>query len=482
MSEQNENRNRPSGSRPSGTHTSANGTRRPARPSNGTSHTQGQNGQRPKRRPPQGQNGQGAKRPSGSRPNPNGSTSRQGSRPNPNRVQAEKRPERTGTAPKGKTTTKKQRKKRRVILYVVEVIILLLVLAALFVWTKLNKIHKADDMSKEELMINELDSETKELLSGYTNIALFGLDNRSNGDFDTGRSDCIIIASINNDTKEVRLVSVYRDTFLNMSDDTYSKANAAYAKGGPKQAVAMLNMNLDLNIEDYVAVDFNAVADCVDALGGITLEVTDEEAAIMNGETGHQDYIGEIEQVTGKKSSHLKGGGTYNLDGVQATAYARIRYTAGDDYRRALRQRTVLTKMIEKAKKADVSTLNKIVNSVFDEVSTTYSNTEIISMAAYLQSYELVDTAGFPYYKNTGSVGKQGDCVIPCDLEQNVISLHEYLFADETYTPSNTVTGISQKIVSKTGYNKDSAVKTSDPTEENKTESQESTEETSTKD
>ena len=487
MSEQNENRNRPSGRRPSATHTSTNGTHHPARNGNGSSHTQGQSGQR--RRPAQGQNGQGTRRPSGSRPNPNGGTSHQGSRSNSNRsntaIQGNMRSERTNTAPKGKAASKKKRRKRRIIIYVVEIVILLILLAVLFVWTKLNKIHKADDLSKEELKINELDSETTELLSGYTNIALFGLDNRSNGDFDTGRSDCIMIASINNDKKEVRVVSVYRDTYLNMSDDTYSKANAAYAAGGPKQAVAMLNMNLDLNIKDYVAVDFNAVADCIDALGGITLEITDEEAAIMNGQTGHQDYIAEIEQVTGKKSRHLKSGGTYNLDGVQATAYARIRYTAGDDYRRALRQRTVLTKMVEKAKKANLTTLNKIVDSVFDEISTTYSNKEIITMAAYLQSYELVDTAGFPYYKNSGSVGKQGDCVIPCDLETNVTALHEYLFKDETYTPSNKVIGISEKITSKTGYTANDAVKTSDPTEKDPTESSEDTEqgieETSTK-
>ena len=141
--------------------------------------------------------------------------------------------------------------------------------------------------------------------------------------------------------------------------------------------------------------------------------------------------------------------------------------------------------MIEKAKKADLTTLNKIVDGVFDEVSTTYSNKEIITMAAYLQSYELADTAGFPYYKNSGNVGKQGDCVIPCDLETNVIALHEYLFKDETYTPSSKVTGISEKIASKTGYTADDAVKTSDPTEKEPSESvgdtEEDTEETNTK-
>ena len=144
------------------------------------------------------------------------------------------------------------------------------------------------------------------------------------------------------------MVSIYRDTYLDMdtTDGSFAKANAAYSKGGPTQAISMLNKNLDLDITDYVSVDFNAVADCVDLLGGITMDITDEEAAIMNGETEHQDYIGEVAQVTGKEAHYLDGGGTYNLDGVQATAYARIRYTAGDDYRRALRQRTVITKLI----------------------------------------------------------------------------------------------------------------------------------------
>lgn len=453
MSEQNENRTRPSGSRPAGAHTSSsNGTRKASQTRSGGQHSQ----QGERRRTSQGNGGNGGtRRPAnGTRPAGGGNTN--------------------GSRPAGKKTTKKQRKKRKIIIYVVEVIVLLILLVVLFAWMKLNKIHK-DDINEEDLTINELDSATQELLSGYTNIALFGLDNRSNGDFDTGRSDSIIVVSINNDTKEVRMVSVYRDTYLDMatSDGSYAKANAAYSKGGPTQAISMLNKNLDLDITDYVAADFNAVADCVDLLGGITLEITDEEAAIMNGETGHQDYIAEIEQVTGKESSHMNGGGTYNLDGVQATAYARIRYTAGDDYRRALRQRTVLTKIIEKAKQADLSTLNKIINSLFDEVATSFTNTEIIGMAAYLQSYELVDTAGFPYYKNTASVGNQGDCVIPCDLSDNVTELHKYLFDEDSYTPSNTVENISDKISTKTGYTSDSAVKTSDPTEEDHTKTEE---------
>ena len=424
MSEQNGNRNRPSGSRPSGAHTSSSGgTRRPAQQRSGSQHS----GQGERRRTT---SQQGGKRNTNTRPNPN------------------------GNRPGGKKATKKQRKKRKVIIYVIEIIVLLILLLILGVWMKLNKIDRGT-IKEEDLTINQLDSETQALLSGYTNIALFGLDNRSNGDFDTGRSDSIIVVSINNDTKEVRMASIYRDTYLDMdtTDGSFAKANAAYSKGGPTQAISMLNKNLDLDI-------------------------TDEEAAIMNGETEHQDYIGEIAQVTGKEAHYLDGGGTYNLDGVQATAYARIRYTAGDDYRRALRQRTVITKMIEMAKKADVATLTKIVDKMTEEVSTSYSNKELLGMAVYLQSYELADTCGFPFYKNTANVGKQGDCVIPCDLTTNVEELHTFLFEDENYTPSNTVEAISDKITTKTGYSADDAVKTSDPTEEDhtKTDDVESTE------
>jgi len=310
-----------------------------------------------------------------------------------------------------------------------------------------------------------MDDTAKQVLSGYTNIALFGLDNRSNGDFSTGRSDTLMIASINNDTKQVRLVSVYRDTFLNMSDNTYTKANAAYSEGGPQQAMQMLNMNLDLDIKNYVAVDFNAVVDAVDLLGGVQITLTNEEVKVMNGQTGHEDYIAEIEQVTGKKSTHLKQGGTYNLDGVQATAYARIRYTAGDDYKRAERQRTVLTQLITKAKQADLPTLNKLINAMFSKISTSYSNTEILSLVAAMKDYDLVDTSGFPYNKNTKDMSGSGSSVIPCDLMTNVKMLHQQLFSDERYTPSNTVQAISKKITALSGYTANDAVRTSDPTE-----------------
>lgn len=368
-----------------------------------------------------------------------------------------------GNQVQNKRQMNRRRKKRRKIIIIIELLIILVLLAAAFLWQKMGKINRIN-IDESNLSINQLDDNTKQVLSGYTNIALFGLDNRTNGDFSTGRSDTIMIASINNDTKEVRLISVYRDSYLNLSNNKYSKANAAYAQGGPQQAMQMLNMNLDLDIKNYVSVDFNALVDAVDLLGGVQVTVTDEEVKLMNGQSvpKHEDYVGEIEQVTGKKSTRLTHGGTYNLDGVQATAYARLRYTAGGDYKRTERQRTILTLLIQKAKNADILTLNKLIDKMFPEISTSYSNAEIISLISAMKDYNLVETEGFPYYKNGKNISGVGDSVIPCDLLTNVKELHTQLFADQTYTPSNTVQAISKKIVSVTGYTASSAAKTSD--------------------
>ena len=185
------------------------------------------------------------------------------------------------TGPK-KKVGKKQRRKRKLILFIVEVLVILILLVVFYVMSKLNKINNTGSLDAKKLNIN-IDSETQEVLDNYTNIAIFGIDNRNSGNYESGNSDCIMIASINDDTKEVKLVSVYRDSFLAVDDkDSLRKLNAAYAKGGPTGAVAALNKNLDLNITEYVSVDFNAVMEVVDALGGIELDITREEASNMH--------------------------------------------------------------------------------------------------------------------------------------------------------------------------------------------------------
>ena len=270
-----------------------------------------------------------------------------------------------------------KKRRRRRILFGIEIVILLILIAGVFIYAKLGKMNFTSlDFSK--IGVNSGVSNNK-VMKGYTTIGLVGLDNRSTK-LKSGNSDTMIIASINNDTKKVKLVSVYRDTYLRIGEDSegngqYSKANAAYAKGGAEQFLNMLNTNLDLNVTDFVSVDFQAVAEAVELLGGIDVELKEEEVVHLN------NYCVETSKVTGMDYTPLKKtAGVHHLNGVQTVAYARIRYTAGNDFRRAARQREVIYKIVEKAKNADVATLSKILDKVFPNIYTSFSKAEILQM------------------------------------------------------------------------------------------------------
>ncbi len=342
---------------------------------------------------------------------------------------------------------KKKRKKRKIIIFVVELILLLVLLAALFLWSKYQRIEHVDNIEAEDVVNNDLEQNTKETLKGYTNIAVFGLDNEKSGVFTSGNSDMIMIVSINNDTKEVRVVSVYRDTYLNVgtNEDRYFwKANYAYNHGGPEQAVRMLNQNLDLDIADYVTVDFYAVCKVIDLLGG--LEINVEEGAMMDE---INIYIAETAAYTGLEPHMIDHPGLQTLDGVQATAYCRIRHDSSD-FRRAQRQREVLAKMVEKTKSSNILTINKIINAVLDDISTDLSEMQMISMASQMLNYELAGTTGFPFELYGFDLTRKY-IVAPCDLEKNVRELHAYLFGEYDYVPSPTVQDLSRAIVEDTG-------------------------------
>lgn len=347
-----------------------------------------------------------------------------------------------------KKLSAKKRRKVKVIVFIVEIVLLLIVLAALYVSLKLAKLDSGQKIKDSDRKVNEdINDQTSETMETYRNIALFGLDNRSNGNYEEGNSDVIIICSINEKTKEVRLVSVYRDTYLYMTEDKhgYRKANAAYAYGGYTQAVNMLNVNLDLDIEDYVSFDFNAVANAIDILGGVEVEITDAEAKYMTG------YIEEVARLSGKEAHYLSGGGTYVLDGVQATAYGRVRQTAGSDYKRTERQRLIISKLVEKAQKSDIATINNLIDEIFPDIKTSFTVTELLNLAKDAFDYKLGETTGFPFEKQGVNLGYALDCVAPVDLAYNVEELHKFLFENEEYEVSYTVQQISDQIVENTG-------------------------------
>ena len=350
----------------------------------------------------------------------------------------------------------KPRKKSKKILFILEIVILLLFIGGLFVYGQISaKLDKIDiqetDLADQDIVTNDQAPQ----MTGYTTYALFGLDHRSkNEKLNTENSDTIIIASINNDTKAVKLVSVYRDTLLNVKDDTYSKANSAYALGGPTNAVSMLNTNLDLNITDYVAIDFNALVTVVDCLGGLDIPLSYAEIVHMN------NYCVETSEETGKSYTPVELPDpkpedeeaivdTYHLNGVQATSYCRIRYTASLDMGRTERQRRVIQMIVDKAKKAGLSTIFDIMDQVFPMVKTSVSKTEILKMIPAMIGYSIDETTGFPNDYKFAQV--KGSVIVPTTLESNVLKMHQFLYGDTSYTPTQDVLNRSAQITNIAG-------------------------------
>lgn len=308
-------------------------------------------------------------------------------------------------------------------IFLLIIIIACVATAVVFVKTKLNKINY-ENVTANEIEIND---GVEEVLKGYTNIALLGLD-AQDATFTNSRSDCIMIISINNDTKEVKIVSVYRDTYLNIDGHGLDKVTHAYAFGKAPLALSAINKNLDLDITEYVTIDFDSVINIVDAMGGVEITVTSAEAGQIPG---------------------ISAAGTYNLTGTQALAYGRIR-KIDTDYARTERMRNVVIKVFEKAKKLSLTQLNSLIDQLLPEVTTNISQTEILSYASKIGGYNVTDSFGWPYEVR----GYNGVVwyAAPVNLEANVKKLHEQLFENEEYEVSETVKEISQSIINKTGY------------------------------
>ncbi len=279
---------------------------------------------------------------------------------------------------------------------------------------------------------------------GYREFVIYGVDSREGNLTKDAHSDTIILCSMNQNTKEIRLVSVYRDTYLDNTNGEYRKATECYYFGGPSRSVNMLNKNLDLNLQDYITVDFNAVVKAVDLIGGVDVDVTEDELPYING------YQTENAEVTGAQITPVESAGYQHLNGIQALAYCRIRYTAGSDYRRTERQRAVLSQIFEQAKAQGPVKMAQIVDTMLPYIATSMSSTELLSLATSVSDYSIVDSVGFPFELQAANISA-GDCVVPVNLAQNVSELHAYLYQKNGYTPSETVQQISNEIANTTG-------------------------------
>lgn len=370
----------------------------------------------------------------------------------------------------GKTTPKHRgsKSRKKLIIFGVEVFVILVMVGVLYfvmrttsVSPHVTVLDPANIGIAPEVAEKKEDEEST--MRGYMNIALFGVDAQNEKQlYKNSRSDSIMVASINLDTGDIKLVSVYRDTYLNRGNDTYDKCNGAYSTGGAERAVKMLNMNLDLDITDFVTVGYAGLAEVIDGLGGVWIDVDDKEIKYINdyqysilGREAKK-YINVPSELNFKPDDYfvdydlkvVNKSGYQLLDGLQATAYCRIRYV-GNDFQRTERQREVIKAIETQAKQADLATLTKVFESAVDDVYTSLTAEMIIKeLLPHIMDYKIVDEGAFPGVngRETINMGAKGSCEVPLDLEQSVIELHKFLFDDGNYEVSDTVKEIQGKI------------------------------------
>ena len=341
----------------------------------------------------------------------------------------------------------KRRRKMIIVFIILEIIFLLGTGLYRYAQNKISLIQPSQFKPAQVTNPNIPQGKVEEM-EGYWTIALFGVDSRNNSVGKGNNADVIIICNIDQGSGEIKLVSVFRDTYLSVSDNgLYNKINQAYFLGGPKQAVEALNRNLDLQIDDFATFNWKAVVDAVNILGGVDVELSKAEFYYINA------YITETVEATGVGSYQLKQAGLNHLDGVQAVAYARLR-KMDTDFARTERQREIIDLCFQKLKKSDFAVVNNVMEAVFPQILSSVTIDDIIPAAKNLTKYTIADTMGFPAARSDANMGKKGACVIPQTLESNVTLLHQFLFGDENYQPSDMVKKISAKISADTGmYN-----------------------------
>lgn len=288
--------------------------------------------------------------------------------------------------------------------------ILLIIVGGVYLYGShlFNKIEKVEIDTNDVGIKEEVQEKLSEYSDSVINIALFGIDAEEGS---AGRSDSIIIATIDTTHKKLKLTSIMRDSYVTIADRGQDKINHAYAFGGAQLAIKTLNENFDLNIEDFVAVNFTTMPKIIDKLGGVTIDITSEEVSHIPG---------------------IDSAGTYTLTGEQALAYSRIRYASGGDYVRTDRQRTVLNKVFEKILATNVSQYPSLLSEVLPMVKTSLDYSEILNLGNEVLKMGVTNLEQERFPRDGYCEGKMisGIYYLTFDKEQTVQQLHDYIFED----------------------------------------------------
>lgn len=365
-------------------------------------------------------------------------------------AKAEKKQQKKEAKAKRKALIKEGKIKSNRPLVIALVIVLVLVLALggviaagmTIVNTQIDKVTKVQ-VNREAL---EIDPRVAEELKGYRNIVILGIDARDMTDDSNTRSDAMIVVSIKKSTGDIRLFSLYRDTYVSLGADYgLDKLTHAYYYGGATQTMRAINRNLDLNCEEVVVVNWKAVADAVDAMGGVEIDVQESELKELNKITLH------TQGVIGGSTDTVDSAGLQTLNGNQAVAYGRIRKDSSEgDYRRNERMKILLSACFEKAKNMSFSELNALASEILPQVKTNMTNSQIMDLLLDINAYNIVDSVGWPY-STSGWTHNNVWYGVPVTLERNVIQLHEEMFGQEDYEPTETVKKISNQISTLSG-------------------------------
>ena len=330
--------------------------------------------------------------------------------------------------------------KIKLVLLAVLVVIMAFVLLCMGMFGKVGKI----DINKDNIGINE---QVAKDLKKYRNIVLLGVDARDMDDYENCRTDAMIIVSIDKKNNEIRQISVYRDTYVYANEDYgYDKITNIHAYAGTEGTLHALNENMDLNIGEVVVVNWKAVANAIDALGGIEIEVLDSEINELN------KYMNETARSIGGTATKVEKAGVQTLDGVQAVTYSRIRKDAATgDYRRNERMKIVVSATVEKALKNPWK-IPKAASVALPQVRTNLSSSDIMGLALSFVTNKMTDSVGWPFDTSGWTAYNGAWCGVPVTLNSNVTELHEKYFGQPDYTPTERVQEISAEISARTGY------------------------------
>ena len=306
-------------------------------------------------------------------------------------------------------------------------IISVLVMAGIFgsIFYELSKINTTKiSKTDENLGIKPQVPLKKEDVPQIINIALFGVDRRDVNE--PSRSDSIIILSIDEVHKKIKMSSIMRDTYVQIKGNGKTKVNHAYAYGGPQLAIRTLNENFNLNIRNYVTVDFFKLEKIVDTIGGVTIDVKEDELTLVNS---HMIDVAAIEK---KSISQITKAGPQTLNGLQAVAYSRIRHDAGGDFGRTERQRTVLSALITKIQSLGMRKFPSLVSKLLPYAETSMNSMDTMKLGTkvFTQNIKILDKERFPVdgYCRGEMIG--GVWYLVADMENTVDQFHKYIYED----------------------------------------------------